>query len=168
MPTPPKAVSPYCSAQAVDDILNDRVQAGDVVIVRYEGPRGGPGMQEMLYPTSYIKSKGLGKACALLTDGRFSGGTSGLSIGHASPEAAAGGTIGLVENGDIIEINIPERTIHLKVSDEELAKRRAAQDAKGWKPANPRPRKVSAALKAYAMLATSADKGAVRDLSKLK
>ena len=154
--------------QAVDDILNDRVQAGDVVIVRYEGPRGGPGMQEMLYPTSYIKSKGLGKACALLTDGRFSGGTSGLSIGHCSPEAAAGGTIGLVENGDIIEINIPARTIHLKVSDEELAKRRAAQDAKGWKPAQPRPRKISAALKAYAMLATSADKGAVRDLSKLE
>ena len=154
--------------QAVDDILNDRVQAGDVVIVRYEGPRGGPGMQEMLYPTSYIKSKGLGKACALLTDGRFSGGTSGLSIGHCSPEAAAGGTIGLVQNGDIIEINIPARTIHLKVSDEELAHRRAAQDAKGWKPANPRPRKVSAALKAYAMLATSADKGAVRDLSKLE
>jgi dihydroxy-acid dehydratase len=154
--------------QAVDDILNDRVQAGDVVIVRYEGPRGGPGMQEMLYPTSYIKSKGLGKACALLTDGRFSGGTSGLSIGHCSPEAAAGGTIGLVENGDIIEINIPARTIHLKVSDEELVKRRAAQDAKGWKPAQPRPRKISAALKAYAMLATSADKGAVRDLSKLE
>ena len=153
--------------QAVDDILNDRVQAGDVVIVRYEGPRGGPGMQEMLYPTSYIKSKGLGKACALLTDGRFSGGTSGLSIGHCSPEAAAGGTIGLVENGDIIEINIPARTIHLKVSEEELAQRRAEQDKKGWKPANPRPRKVSAALKAYAMLATSADKGAVRDLSKL-
>ena len=154
--------------QAVDDILNDRVQAGDVVIVRYEGPRGGPGMQEMLYPTSYIKSKGLGKACALLTDGRFSGGTSGLSIGHCSPEAAAGGTIGLVQNGDIIEINIPARTIHLKVSDEELAHRRAEQDKKGWKPANPRPRKVSAALKAYAMLATSADKGAVRDLSKLE
>ncbi|MGL4767839.1 MAG: dihydroxy-acid dehydratase [Formosimonas sp.] len=154
--------------QAVADILDDKVQAGDVVIVRYEGPRGGPGMQEMLYPTSYIKSKGLGKACALLTDGRFSGGTSGLSIGHASPEAAAGGAIGLVENGDIIEINIPERTIHLKVSDEELARRRAAQDAKGWKPLNPRPRKVSAALKAYAMLATSADKGAVRDLSKLE
>jgi dihydroxy-acid dehydratase len=125
-------------------------------------------MQEMLYPTSYIKSKGLGKACALLTDGRFSGGTSGLSIGHASPEAAAGGTIGLVENGDIIEINIPERTIHLKVSDADLAHRRALQDAKGWKPANPRPRKISAALKAYAMLATSADKGAVRDLSKLE
>ena len=154
--------------QAVDDILNDRVQAGDVVIVRYEGPRGGPGMQEMLYPTSYIKSKGLGKACALLTDGRFSGGTSGLSIGHCSPEAAAGGTIGLVENGDIIEINIPARTIHLKVSDEELAKRRATQNVKGWKPAQPRPRKISAALKAYAMLATSADKGAVRDLSKLE
>jgi len=159
-----------CESQdeAVHAILEDKVKAGDVVIVRYEGPRGGPGMQEMLYPTSYIKSKGLGKACALLTDGRFSGGTSGLSIGHCSPEAAAGGTIGLVENGDIIEINIPARTIHLKVSDEELAKRRTAQDAKGWKPAQPRPRKISAALKAYAMLATSADKGAVRDLSKLE
>ena len=144
------------------------IVAGDVVVIRYEGPKGGPGMQEMLYPTSYLKSKGLGKACALLTDGRFSGGTSGLSIGHCSPEAAAGGTIGLVENGDIIEINIPARTIHLKVSDEELAKRRATQNVKGWKPAQPRPRKISAALKAYAMLATSADKGAVRDLSKLE
>ncbi|MDO5625507.1 MAG: dihydroxy-acid dehydratase, partial [Pseudomonadota bacterium] len=153
--------------EAVEHILADQVKAGDVVVVRYEGPKGGPGMQEMLYPTSYIKSKGLGKACALLTDGRFSGGTSGLSIGHCSPEAAAGGTIGLVQNGDRIRIDIPARTINVLVSDEELARRRAAQDAKGWKPAQPRPRKVSAALKAYALLATSADKGAVRDLSLL-
>ncbi len=153
--------------QAVDDILNDRVKAGDVVIVRYEGPRGGPGMQEMLYPTSYIKSKGLGKSCALLTDGRFSGGTSGLSIGHVSPEAAAGGAIGLIRKGDRILIDIPKRSINVLLSDEELAKRRAEQDTKGWIPAEPRPRMVSAALKAYAMLATSADKGAVRDLTKL-
>ncbi len=153
--------------EAVEHILNDEVKAGDVVVVRYEGPKGGPGMQEMLYPTSYIKSKGLGKACALLTDGRFSGGTSGLSIGHCSPEAAAGGAIGLVRNGDRIRIDIPNRSINVLVSDEELARRRAEQDAKGWKPELPRPRKVSAALKAYALLATSADKGAVRDLSKL-
>ena len=153
--------------EAVANILSDKVKAGDVVIVRYEGPKGGPGMQEMLYPTSYIKSKGLGKACALLTDGRFSGGTSGLSIGHCSPEAAAGGTIGLVQNGDRIRIDIPNRTINVLVSDEELARRRTAQDAKGWKPAQPRPRKVSAALKAYAKLVTSADTGAVRDLSLL-
>ncbi|HEY0957348.1 MAG TPA: dihydroxy-acid dehydratase [Roseateles sp.] len=154
--------------EAVANILDDKVKAGDVVVVRYEGPKGGPGMQEMLYPTSYIKSKGLGKACALLTDGRFSGGTSGLSIGHCSPEAAAGGAIGLVRNGDRIRIDIPNRTIDVLVSDEELAKRRAEQDAKGWKPAQARPRKVSAALKAYALLATSADKGAVRDLSQLE
>ncbi|NDY92176.1 dihydroxy-acid dehydratase [Ideonella livida] len=154
--------------EAVAHILDDQVKAGDVVVVRYEGPKGGPGMQEMLYPTSYIKSKGLGKACALLTDGRFSGGTSGLSIGHCSPEAAAGGAIGLVRNGDRIRIDIPNRTIDVLLSDEELAKRRAEQDAKGWKPAQARPRKVSAALKAYALLATSADKGAVRDLSKLE
>ena len=153
--------------EAVANILDDKVQAGDVVIVRYEGPKGGPGMQEMLYPTSYIKSKGLGKACALLTDGRFSGGTSGLSIGHVSPEAAAGGAIGLVRNGDIIRIDIPNRSIDVLLSDEELAQRRAEQDAKGWKPVEARPRKVSAALKAYAKLATSADKGAVRDLSQL-
>jgi dihydroxy-acid dehydratase len=153
--------------EAVQHILTDQVKAGDVVIVRYEGPRGGPGMQEMLYPTSYIKSKGLGKACALLTDGRFSGGTSGLSIGHVSPEAAAGGAIGLVRNGDIIRIDIPNRTINVLLSDEELATRRAEQDKLGWKPVETRPRKVSAALKAFAMLATSADKGAVRDLSKL-
>ncbi|MBN9368981.1 MAG: dihydroxy-acid dehydratase [Comamonadaceae bacterium] len=153
--------------EAVANILADKVKAGDVVIVRYEGPKGGPGMQEMLYPTSYIKSKGLGKACALLTDGRFSGGTSGLSIGHCSPEAAAGGAIGLVRNGDRIRIDIPNRSINVLVNDEELAQRRAAQDALGWKPAQPRPRKVSAALKAYAKLVTSADKGAVRDLSLL-
>ncbi len=150
-----------------EGILADKVKAGDVVIIRYEGPKGGPGMQEMLYPTSYLKSKGLGKACALLTDGRFSGGTSGLSIGHGSPEAAAGGAIGLVRDGDRIRIDIPNRTIDLLVSDEELAARRAEQDAKGWKPALPRPRKVSAALKAYAKLVMSADKGAVRDLSLL-
>jgi len=153
--------------EAVQHILTEQVEAGDVVIVRYEGPKGGPGMQEMLYPTSYIKSKGLGKACALLTDGRFSGGTSGLSIGHVSPEAAAGGAIGLVRKGDIIRIDIPNRTIDVLLSDEELAARRVEQDKLGWKPKEERPRKVSAALKAFAMLATSADKGAVRDLSKL-
>ena len=153
--------------EAVANILADKVRPGDVVIVRYEGPKGGPGMQEMLYPTSYIKSKGLGKVCALLTDGRFSGGTSGLSIGHCSPEAAAGGAIGLVQNGDRIRIDIPNRSINVLVSDEELTRRRALQDAQGWKPANPRPRKISAALKAYAKLVTSADKGAVRDLSLL-
>jgi dihydroxy-acid dehydratase len=152
---------------AVEAILNDRVIAGDVVIVRYEGPRGGPGMQEMLYPTSYIKSKNLGKACALITDGRFSGGTSGLSIGHVSPEAAAGGNIGLVKNGDQIRIDIPNRSIDVLISDDELARRRKEQDNIGWKPVDPRPRKVTAALKAYAKLATSADKGAVRDLSQL-
>ncbi|MDF1692594.1 MAG: dihydroxy-acid dehydratase [Zhongshania sp.] len=161
-----------CESQegAVDDILNDRVKAGDVVIVRYEGPKGGPGMQEMLYPTSYIKSKGLGKVCALLTDGRFSGGTSGLSIGHASPEAAAGGAIGLVEQGDIIRIDIPNRGINVLIDEAELNKRRKAMDAKGadgWKPVKERPRKVSAALKAYAKMVTSADKGAVRDISQL-
>jgi dihydroxy-acid dehydratase len=154
--------------EAVENILNNKVKAGDVVVVRYEGPKGGPGMQEMLYPTSYIKSKGLGKACALLTDGRFSGGTSGLSIGHCSPEAAAGGAIGLVRNGDRIHIDIPNRTINVLVSDEELAQRRTEQDQLGWKPVKPRPRKVSVALKAYAKFATSADKGAVRDLSQLE
>lgn len=154
--------------QAVLDILNNRVQAGAVVIVRYEGPKGGPGMQEMLYPTSYLKSKGLGKSCALLTDGRFSGGTSGLSIGHVSPEAAAGGAIGLVRNGDKIRIDIPNRSIDVLLSDEELALRRAEQDKLGWAPQEARPRRVSAALKSYALLATSADKGAVRDLSKLE
>ncbi|SEI79777.1 dihydroxy-acid dehydratase [Allopseudospirillum japonicum] len=153
--------------EAVANILSDKVQAGDVVIVRYEGPKGGPGMQEMLYPTSYLKSKGLGKVCALLTDGRFSGGTSGLSIGHASPEAAAGGTIALVQDGDPILIDIPNRRIEVQVSEHVLAERRQQQAALGWKPAKARARKVSAALKAYALLATSADKGAVRDLSKL-
>ncbi len=153
---------------AVTAILTGQVEAGDVVVIRYEGPRGGPGMQEMLYPTSYLKSKGLGAACALLTDGRFSGGTSGLSIGHASPEAAEGGAIGLVEPGDRIEIDIPGRSIHLAVSDEELARRRAEQDARGWKPAKDRPRKVSVALQAYAAMTTSAARGAVRDISQLK
>ncbi|GAB3515653.1 dihydroxy-acid dehydratase [Pseudoxanthomonas daejeonensis] len=153
---------------AVAGILGDEVRAGDVVVIRYEGPKGGPGMQEMLYPTSYLKSKGLGKQCALLTDGRFSGGTSGLSIGHASPEAAAGGAIGLVRDGDRIRIDIPGRTIDLLLSSDELDARRAEQDARGWKPALPRPRKVSTALKAYALLATSADKGAVRDKTLLE
>ncbi|MBW8365416.1 MAG: dihydroxy-acid dehydratase [Rhizobium sp.] len=152
---------------AVDAILGDHIKPGDVVVIRYEGPRGGPGMQEMLYPTSYLKSKGLGKVCALITDGRFSGGTSGLSIGHASPEAAEGGTIGLVEEGDRIEIDIPKRTIKVAVSDAELERRRAAMDAKGaqaWKPVS-RAREVSPALRAYAAMATSAAFGAVRDVS---
>ena len=148
--------------ESVQAILLGKVVAGDVVVIRYEGPRGGPGMQEMLYPTSYLKSKGLGKACALITDGRFSGGTSGLSIGHASPEAAEGGLIGLVETGDPIEIDIPARSIHLRVDPAILEARRKAQDAKGWKPAKQRPRKVSTALRAYASMATSASKGAVR------
>ena len=154
---------------AVAGILGGKVKAGDVVIVRYEGPKGGPGMQEMLYPTSYLKSMGLGKVCALITDGRFSGGSSGLSIGHVSPEAASGGNIGLIEDGDLISINIPARTIDIKISDAELATRRAAMEAKGkaaWKPVS-RERQVSFALRAYANLATSADKGAVRDRSKL-
>jgi len=153
---------------AVTAVLTGQVVAGDVVVIRYEGPKGGPGMQEMLYPTSYIKSKGLGKVCALLTDGRFSGGTSGLSIGHVSPEAAEGGEIGLVEGGDLIEIDIPNRTIHLAVTDAVLTERRAAQDASGWKPAKERPRKISAALEAYAAMTTSAARGAVRDVSQLK
>ncbi|WP_173931207.1 dihydroxy-acid dehydratase [Chelativorans sp. Marseille-P2723] len=149
---------------AVKGILGKEVKAGDVVVIRYEGPKGGPGMQEMLYPTSYLKSRGLGKDCALITDGRFSGGTSGLSIGHISPEAAQGGAIGLVRNGDIIEIDIPNRKINLAVSDEELAARRAEQDKLGWKPTAPRKRNVTTALKAYAAFAASADKGAVRIL----
>jgi dihydroxy-acid dehydratase len=156
---------------ATAGILADQIVAGDVVIIRYEGPKGGPGMQEMLYPTSYLKSKGLGKACALLTDGRFSGGTSGLSIGHASPEAASGGAIGLVQEGDRIEIDIPNRTIDLLISDAELDQRRAAMEAKGnkaWKPVADRPRKISAALRAYAAMVTSADKGAVRDVSQVE
>ncbi|MCP5135191.1 MAG: dihydroxy-acid dehydratase [Gammaproteobacteria bacterium] len=154
---------------AVEAILGNQIQEGDVLIIRYEGPKGGPGMQEMLYPTSYLKSKGLGKACALITDGRFSGGTSGLSIGHCSPEAAEGGNIGLVEEGDTIEIDIPHRGIRIAISDEELVRRREAMNAKGaagWKPVN-RERYVSQALKAYAALTTSAARGAVRDLSQL-
>ena len=155
---------------AVEGILGGEVVAGDVVVIRYEGPKGGPGMQEMLYPTSYLKSRGLGKECALLTDGRFSGGTSGLSNGHASPEAADGGAIGLIETGDSIEIDIPARRIHLAISDAELAKRRVAMEAKGaaaWKPAQ-RERVVSAALQAYALMTTSADKGAVRDVTQIE
>ncbi len=153
---------------AVDAILTNKIKAGDVVVIRYEGPRGGPGMQEMLYPTSYLKSKGLGKACALVTDGRFSGGTSGLSIGHASPEAAEGGAIGLVEEGDMIDIDIPSRSINVRVSDEELTRRRVAMEARGkaaWQPEAPRKRKVTTALKAYAALTTSAAKGAVRQVN---
>jgi len=153
---------------AVSAILTGRVIAGDVVVIRYEGPRGGPGMQEMLYPTSYLKSKGLGKACALITDGRFSGGTSGLSIGHVSPEAAEGGLIALVKDGDRVEIDIPARTIRLAISDGELENRRAAQAAHGFKPAKARPRKVSPALRAYAAMATSAARGAVRDVSQVE
>jgi dihydroxy-acid dehydratase len=161
-----------CESQdeAVTKILGGMVKAGDVVIVRYEGPKGGPGMQEMLYPTSYLKSKGLGKVCALVTDGRFSGGTSGLSIGHASPEAAEGGAIGLVEPGDIIDIDIPNRAINVRLSDQELADRRAAMEARGkdaWKPVK-RERLVSPALRAYAAMTTSAAKGAVRDVSQVE
>jgi dihydroxy-acid dehydratase len=155
---------------AVAGILGGEVVPGDVVVVRYEGPKGGPGMQEMLYPTSYLKSKGLGKVCALVTDGRFSGGSSGLSIGHVSPEAAEGGTIGLIEDGDTIEIDIPTRSIRLAVAEGELARRRAAMEARGeaaWQPRN-RERKVSAALQAYAALTTSAARGAVRDVGQLR
>jgi dihydroxy-acid dehydratase len=151
---------------AVDAILGNRVKPGDVVLIRYEGPRGGPGMQEMLYPTSYLKSKQLGKVCALVTDGRFSGGTSGLSIGHVSPEAAEGGPIGLVEEGDLVEIDIPGRSLRVAVPDEEFSRRRAAMEERGeaaWHPANRR-RSVSMALKAYAALTTSASRGAVRDV----
>lgn len=156
---------------AVTAILSDQIKAGDVVVIRYEGPRGGPGMQEMLYPTTYLKSKGLGKVCALITDGRFSGGTSGLSIGHVSPEAAEGGLIGLVEEGDLIEINIPERSIHLAVKDKKLDKRYADMQARGaaaWKPQTPRDRKVSTALRAYAAMTTSAAFGAVRDVTQIE
>jgi dihydroxy-acid dehydratase len=156
--------------EAVGGILGGQVAAGDVVVIRYEGPKGGPGMQEMLYPTSFLKSKDLGKVCALLTDGRFSGGTSGLSIGHVSPEAADGGAIGLVEDGDTIEIDIPARSIRLAVGDDELARRRAAMEARGdlaWRPVK-RKRQVSAALQAYALMATSADRGAVRDVSQIR
>ena len=153
---------------AVSAILTGKVVEGDVVVIRYEGPRGGPGMQEMLYPTSYLKSKGLGKACALITDGRFSGGTSGLSIGHVSPEAAEGGTIALVQNGDMIDIDIPNRTISLRLSETELAARREIQAQRGdavYSPEKPRKRNVSQALKAYAAFTTSAARGAVRDLN---
>ncbi|TVT80240.1 MULTISPECIES: dihydroxy-acid dehydratase [Acinetobacter] len=149
---------------AVEAILDHKIVAGDIVVIRYEGPRGGPGMQEMLYPTSYLKSKGLGKDCALITDGRFSGGSSGLSIGHVSPEAAEGGAIGLVEDGDTIQIDIPNRTIHLDIDDATMAHRRTVQEAKGWHPAEERKRKVSKSLKIYALHSTSAAKGAVRVL----
>ena len=154
---------------AVEAISADKIKKGDIVLIIYEGPKGGPGMQEMLYPTAHLKGKGLGKVCALLTDGRFSGGTSGLSIGHISPEAAEGGAIALVEEGDIIEINIPNRTINLKISDEVLQERREIMNKKenAWQP-RPRQRKVSDALKAYAMMTTSASNGAVRDISQLK
>ncbi|WP_301099514.1 dihydroxy-acid dehydratase [Otariodibacter sp.] len=161
-----KAIVFESQEEAVSGILGGKVKAGHVVVIRYEGPKGGPGMQEMLYPTSYLKSMGLGKACALLTDGRFSGGTSGLSIGHCSPEAAAGGLIGLVKDGDTIAIDIPNRSIQLVVDEQELAERRRIQDQKGWKPAN-RQREVSFALKVYGYFATSADKGAVRDKTKI-
>jgi dihydroxy-acid dehydratase len=156
---------------AVAGIMADQIVAGDVVVIRYEGPKGGPGMQEMLYPTSYLKSKGMGKVCALLTDGRFSGGTSGLSIGHVSPEAASGGAIALVQEGDRIDIDIPNRSINLAITGHELAQRRVAMEAKGkqaWKPAAERQRKVSVALRAYAAMVTSADKGAVRDVAQVE
>jgi dihydroxy-acid dehydratase len=155
---------------AVEAILGDKVVPGDVVLIRYEGPRGGPGMQEMLYPTSYLKSKGLGKSCALVTDGRFSGGSSGLCVGHISPEAADGGALALVEEGDAIEIDIPKRVLRVSLSDAELAERRKAMEAKGsgaWKPAA-RDRKVSQALQAYAAMATSAARGAVRDVTQIQ
>ena len=148
---------------AVEAILGGRIEPGDVVVVRYEGPRGGPGMQEMLYPTAYLKGVGLGPKCALITDGRFSGGSSGLSIGHVSPEAASGGTIGLVQDGDVISISIPDRSVTLEVDDAVLAERRARADAAGWRPAT-RKREVSAALRVYASLAQSADKGAARHI----
>lgn len=153
----------------LDEHPDTGIKAGDVVVVRYEGPKGGPGMQEMLYPTSYIKARGLGKRCALFTDGRFSGGTSGLSIGHASPEAAEGGAIALIQDGDLIDIDIPSRSIDLRLSDTELAERRAAEEARhnSWKPREKRSRKVSDALRAYAAMTTSADKGAIRDVSQL-
>jgi dihydroxy-acid dehydratase len=154
--------------EAVEGILGGKVKAGDCVVIRYEGPKGGPGMQEMLYPTTFIKSKGLGRSCALITDGRFSGGTAGLSLGHISPEAACGGAIGLIENGDIVAIDIPGRTIGVELSDATLGERRKRMEAKGaaaWKPAT-RKRVISQALQAYALFAQSADKGAVRDLGR--
>jgi dihydroxy-acid dehydratase len=151
--------------------LSGEVKSGEVVVIRYEGPRGGPGMQEMLYPTSYLKAKGLGKACALVTDGRFSGGTSGLSIGHVSPEAAEGGAIGLIETGDTIRIDIPKRAIQLVLSDEELESRRRNMDARGagaWRPMEIRKRHVTPALQAYAAMTTSAAHGAVRTLDRFR
>ena len=150
-------------------ILKDDIVAGDIILITYEGPKGGPGMQEMLYPTAYLKSKGLGKSCALLTDGRFSGGTSGLSIGHVSPEAAEGGDIALVKEGDTINIDIPNRTINVVITDEELDKRREEMNAKknGWQP-KPRKRRITDALRAYALMTTSASKGAVRDISQVE
>lgn len=156
---------------SVEAILGGEINEGDVVLIRYEGPKGGPGMQEMLYPTSYLKSMGLGKACALVTDGRFSGATSGLSIGHVSPEAAEGGAIGLVEEGDLIKIDIPNRKIDVDVSDEQLNDRRTAMELRNtgaWAPAEPRARKVTQALKAYAALTTSAARGAVRDVGQVE
>ncbi|NNC79442.1 MAG: dihydroxy-acid dehydratase, partial [Acidimicrobiales bacterium] len=160
----------YESQEAAMEGVLEEVESGDVVVVRYEGPKGGPGMQEMLYPTTYIKSRGLGKECALITDGRFSGGTSGLSVGHVSPESAEGGLIALVEDGDIIEFDIPNRSINLKVDDETIAARRAAQEARGNDAYTPvdRDRQVSQALQAFAAMTTSADRGAVRDVSQLK
>lgn len=155
---------------ACKGILGGEVEAGDVVVIRYEGPRGGPGMQEMLYPTTYLKSKKLGKTCALITDGRFSGGTAGLSLGHVSPEAAEGGCIGLVEDGDPIRIDIPNRSVEVQLSDEILDERRAAMESRGdnaWQPVEKRPRQVSTALRAYALMTTSAARGAVRDLDQL-
>src|SRR5690606_31406921 len=159
-----------CESQeeAVEKILAKQVTPGDVVVIRYEGPKGGPGMQEMLYPTSFLKGRGLGKVCALVTDGRFSGGTSGLSIGHVSPEAASGGVIALVEDGDTVTIDIPNRSIRLEVDDAELARRRAALEAAGGYRPRARDRQVSQALRAYAAMATSADKGAVRDVGRLE
>ncbi len=158
-----------CQDAAVDSILKDDIVAGDIILITYEGPKGGPGMQEMLYPTAYLKSKGLGKSCALLTDGRFSGGTSGLSIGHVSPEAAEGGDIALVKEGDTINIDIPNRTINVVITDEELDKRREEMNAKknGWQP-KPRKRRITDALRAYALMTTSASKGAVRDISQVE
>ena len=150
--------------EAVESILAKRVQPGDVVVIQYEGPKGGPGMQEMLYPTSYLKGLGLGKKCALITDGRFSGGTSGISIGHIAPEAAAGGAIGLVRTGDEIEIDVNRRLLRVNVPDEELERRRAEKGPAPWRPSKPRPRQVSDALRVYGMLAASADKGGVRVL----
>jgi dihydroxy-acid dehydratase len=161
------AVVTESQEEAVEAILGKRVQPGDVVVVRYEGPKGGPGMQEMLYPTSYLKGLGLGPQCALITDGRFSGGSSGLSIGHVSPEAAAGGTIGLVEDGDLIEISIPDRSVTLLVDDTTLAERRARRDDLGWQPRN-RDRWVSPALRVYAAMALSADKGAARSVEQIE